>query len=347
MDACSDFRTPIGESTEWVAAYVAGSLSNCSENEQALVRATRLLLRCQRMNGGWGYGHLSPPDADSTAAALLFLARRPEVPAQSIERAVSFLVDHVDPRDGGIRTYRRTWGLRVLMRAWQTSFDGWQSSHVCVAAVAARALDSTRQSPADTTRAVSEYLRIRQKADGLWRGYWWDDPLYATAGALRFLRRNGAMPELRFDAASAIRARQHTDGSWSTPDGQRDSPFATALAVDSLCALGLTTSVAVQRAADWLVEAQRDDGSWTSVPIMRIPHPCEMEPDQVADWRIDQLGTGVLIRDQHRRFTTATVTRSLTCVANDRMSDKSTAGGARAAAHGVFPRRPLTAACGR
>jgi hypothetical protein len=44
---------------------------------------------------------------------------------------------------------------------------------------------------------------------------------------------------------------------------------------------------------------------------MRIPPPQVVEPDDYASWRLDGLGTGVVVRDHHRLFTTAACVATL------------------------------------
>ena len=54
-----------------------------------------------------------------------------------------------------------------------------------------------------------------------------------------------------------------------------------------------------------LTSLQQDDGGWPAHALMRIPPPHVAEPDGLEAWRADGLGTGVLVRDHHRLFTTA------------------------------------------
>jgi hypothetical protein len=320
LNKCSDFRTPIGESTEWVAAYVAGCLPKSPENTEARRRTSAFLLGRQRWNGGWGYSALSPPDADSTAAALRLLAHDPNVPRSRIRRAREFLRRHIDRRSGGVRTYRRALRLRVLMRAWRTSFDGWLAPHVCVSAAAAQALSDV---PDSTTRGVGrvvEFLLASQDSAGYWRGYWWDEPLYSTTVTLRVLRQLGLIGRVRVDPGPWIRSRERPDGTWANPERSTFSAFSTALALESLSLLRQSSTTPRASGLAMLARAQLPDGSWPSVPIMRIPHPDALSPRSEDRWRIDQLGTGVLLRDQHCRFTTATVLACTTALATDSRS---------------------------
>jgi hypothetical protein len=54
-----------------------------------------------------------------------------------------------------------------------------------------------------------------------------------------------------------------------------------------------------------LVALQQPDGGWPGHASMRIPPPDVAEPESYQSWRVDGLGTGVVVHDQHRLFTTA------------------------------------------
>jgi hypothetical protein len=57
---------------------------------------------------------------------------------------------------------------------------------------------------------------------------------------------------------------------------------------------------------------QLPDGGWPSGHILRIPPPnLDKVEEMTISWRLDDLGTAVLLSDQHRVFTTASVVRAL------------------------------------
>jgi squalene-hopene/tetraprenyl-beta-curcumene cyclase len=107
---------------------------------------------------------------------------------------------------------------------------------------------------------------------------------------------------VRHAAAWALR-EQNKDGGWWAP-GVPTSAFATAMSLSVLLRAG-ARSPQVDRAVERLLALQEADGGWPSHPIMRIPPPGLAEPDRHESWRVDGLGTGVIVRDQHRTFTTA------------------------------------------
>lgn len=307
--AWSDFLTPVGQSDQWVSAYVADALPEDSEILRGVVDR---LIRRQRYGGGLSYNARAPADADSTAAALtLFSSRKAFVPGQNCRRAVNFLLRHVQA-DGGFATYRATLRLRFLMKAYGVSYKGWTQSHTCVTAACLNALLHAGFEAAHSViiRGL-EFLRsAMDRSTGLWSAYWWQGPFYATASAIRVFRRSGQTPpaglRLKF-----LLENQSTSGAWRI--NTEDSAFATALALVILNdQSGNDVNESRRRALDWLLAEQQTDGSWTSVPILRIPHPFEKKPEDDMPWRIDGLGTGVLIRDRNRLYTTATVLKALT-----------------------------------
>lgn len=54
-----------------------------------------------------------------------------------------------------------------------------------------------------------------------------------------------------------------------------------------------------------LVDLEQPDGGWPGHASMRIPPTGVAEPEGYQSWRVDGLGTGVIVRDQNRLFTTA------------------------------------------
>jgi squalene cyclase len=296
-----DFLTLAGEATDWPTGFIgeqmllAGSLTGLRASANALVSS-------QHGDGGWGYHPGVPTDADSTACVLLFLARLGER-GQMINRAVECLVRHQHPDSGGFATYADATPIRSFMALpADTDLAGWCSEHVEVTATAGRALGFVggRDNESRAFRAW-QFVRARQRADGSWRSYWWIGVHYPTWQAVRlaaWARDNAAIAR----ATAWLVATQHADGSWAD-EGRPPSAFATACALHVLDIAGETSGV--RRAVGWLRSSQQGDGGWPSELIMRIPPPHLVEPVRWRTWREDGLGSAVLVRDQHRLFTTA------------------------------------------
>jgi hypothetical protein len=274
-------RWRAGASDEWVSAYVGGALAGIdSDIARRAARRTWGLLVARRPPGaGWGFNRSSAPDADSTAWALRLAAAIREHRSPHAQLARAALNDYVRA-DGGLATY------------CDDSLAGWsRTSHACVTAAAAGV----------TTHPVLEFLRRAQAGDGSWSAYWWEDPEYPTALAAEALAASGALAD-RARVASAV--------AWATrrigPDGSAaNSPFATAWCVGLL---GLTDDDAStssrRRAVEWLVDRQREDGSWLASARLVVPPPHVSQPAAAAEC--------TKTHDDARIFTTATVLAALT-----------------------------------
>lgn len=117
------------------------------------------------------------------------------------------------------------------------------------------------------------YLIQTQKLDGSWHGRWGVNHIYGTFLALRGLRAAGESEReahvLR--GGEWLRSIQNPDGGWGEScqsydeDAYVPAPSTasqTAWAVLGLLASGDTHSESVRRGAQYLIERQRDDGSW-------------------------------------------------------------------------------------
>jgi hypothetical protein len=287
-----DFLTPAGEASEWPTGFIGTALCLAGTDASALGLVADALIARQNEDGGWGYNKHVPSDADSTACVLLFLALTGRGKS-TCARAVSCLIRH-QRSDGGIATYDDPGPIRRFMgvgRWWQ--FDGWCSSHTEVTATAGSALMAVgRKTEAD---AAWRYIRSRQRDDGSWSSYWWSSPHYATQRAVELGAWFG-------DHEVISRAAQ-----WVLRTGCLDaSAFATALSLSVLRDAGASEE-AVERTMVRLAALQDDDGGWPSHPIMRIPLPGDRDPDRRRLAR----SRGIVVRDQHRTFTSAACVAAL------------------------------------
>jgi squalene cyclase len=301
-----DFHTPAGQASEWPTGYIASALLAAGGAPRALERAAAALIARQNEDGGWGYNERTPSDADSTACVLLFLADAGQR-GSSCDRGAACLCRHQRLPGGGVATYAQAGQIRRFMGVgrWMR-FRGWCSPHTEVTATAGCALARLERETAGTRAAAAwRHVRSRQRGDGSWTSYWWTAPHYATLRAVELALAIGD----RGCVARAVewtRRTQASDGGWSAP-GEHTSAFATALCLSLLVAAGADGD-AVQRAAGRLVALQLEDGGWPSRPHMRIPMPSDADPDR---WRPIRLGSGAIVADQHRTFTSAACVAAL------------------------------------
>jgi squalene cyclase len=188
-------------------------------------------------------------------------------------------------------------------------FDGWCGPHTEVTAMAGRALVAVAPNNCSpNVQAAWRYVRAQQRDDGSWTSYWWASPHYTTLQAVQLALSLGDRDPLSRAAEWVIRS-QADDGAWSAP-GAATSAFTTALSLSVLLS-ARGNGRKVERAISRLAALQDDDGGWPSHPIMRIPLPGDVDPDRRRHRRFGPLCRGVVVRDQHRTFTSAACVAAL------------------------------------
>jgi squalene cyclase len=179
----------------------------------------------------------------------------------------------------------------------------------------------------EAAEAAWRYVSSRQREDGSWASYWWTAPHYPTLQAVGLAAEMGDKAAVG-RAADWVESEQDEDGGWSAPGAaiasahgpvthgatsardEATSAFATALSLSVLLRAG-RSGPEFDRGLERLLALQEADGGWPSHPIMRIPPPDVAEPEDHGSWLANALGTGVVVGDQHRMFTTATCVGAL------------------------------------
>ena len=308
-----DFQTLAGPSDEWVSGYIIYALTELRHYDRDCLSASRNLLGRQRRNGGWAYGLDVPADCDSTAWVLLGLQTLANWRQSAIERGVWYLKAHQDKTNGGFSTYIPDDAIAEYIEVDEEQTLGWLQPQPSVTAAAIQAL-LVHGEPTDSVviSAAARYLQAQQSDHRLWRSYWWTDYGYVTYHSLKALLFARALePSAAEESAQIIRSRQLRNGAWSEGGG-RDDVFLTANNVLTLLLVPHALNIAAARhAVGWLVDRQEPNGNWLSAPILRIPPPFAMNTENVARWRANELGTGVVVADQNTLFTTATALRAM------------------------------------
>jgi hypothetical protein len=293
-----------------VTGFVVYALAQTVRAEALVHSGAAELVRRQRPNGGWGYNGMTPPDADSTAWALLALAASgASLSPAAAERGRRYLRAH-QTSSGGFSTYGPSDDVGTFIGAVAPGdLQGWLAPQVCVTATALQALVTYGEPMANVPlQTAARYLADAHAPDELWRTYWWQGPQCPTFQALRavVLALPAALPGLHAAAAMRLVAGQQPDGGWADVEGATSLAFATAFGLLTLALLpSQRYAAAVARAVAWLLAHQRSDGSWEAAPILRIPSPLTLDPAATTSWRIGGLGTGVVLADEQRIFTTA------------------------------------------
>jgi len=226
------------------------------------------------------------PVSDCTAEAMDALARAGcgTFDRDAQRSAVRFLLRCQNP-DGGFGSYeaRRTRvGLEWLNPAEMFGESMTEHSYVeCTASCLAALADFHRRHPQIEQRSVARSiaraerrLRRLQRRDGSWRGVWGVQFVYGTLFGVRGLIAAGVSPRdpaLR-RACAWLLARQRDDGGWGeAADGCTRGEYVphdesqvlhTAWALLALLEAEAPDQDAIARAAQFLIAAQCEDGSW-------------------------------------------------------------------------------------
>jgi squalene-hopene/tetraprenyl-beta-curcumene cyclase len=288
LEAC---QSPVWDTA---LAMVALADAGLPGDDPAMVRAAQWLLgeevaatgdwavaRRGLAPGGWAFefANVNYPDVDDTAEVVLALRRvagaeiRPRIDA-AITRAVRWAQ--------GMQSAGGGWGAfdadntRALVRELPFLDFGEvidePSADVTAHAVEMLAAVDMLDTPA-ARRGVS-WLISEQESDGSWFGRWGVNHVYGTGAAVPALIAAGIAPDetcIR-RALDWIESHQNEDGGWGEDPRSYDDPAwvgrgrstasQTAWALLALHAAGRTGTVALQRGVDWLVRAQRPDGTW-------------------------------------------------------------------------------------
>ncbi len=230
-------------------------------DDPVVQRAARFLLDARHPDGFWSWAfdyqegcHPGQPDTDDSGLAAMVLAwANPGAVPDAVERFRS-----MQERSGAFSTF----GGEVMRPNW------------CWLSNTSRLLQGMMRSgvePGDPQVQLGlNWLRSQQLADGSWVDGWCARYIYGTAIALEALLCARATPQ---DPAVArardwLLKRQNSDGGWGeTWHGapSRSSAEHTGLALYALSLSANPDDVprpAIERGIAWLLDSQRDDGTW-------------------------------------------------------------------------------------
>ena len=245
--------------------------------------------------GGWGWNHLSGsvPDADDTSGAILALrALGVSDSHESIVSGQAWLLS-IQNKNGGFPTF---------CRGWETlPFD---KSSPDLTAHALRALATQGLAVRNDAIVSCEldsfslwngwcYLLKAIQADGAVHPLWFGcesspNKLNATYGTAHALYAMAGLKQIGFDdfdtpigrpylfsideksiiVRNFLLSIQNPDGGFGGCKGAPSSAEETGLSLRALASCGVDNNDSVcEKAAQWLVEHQRADGSWNPAPI--------------------------------------------------------------------------------
>jgi len=230
--------------------------------------------------GGWAFEFRNDfyPDVDDTAFVLMALSRVSDpnpVPLRTaMQRGLAWLVS-MQNRDGGWGAFDHENDLDFLNNIPFADHNAMLDPST--ADVTARALECLGHMGWSVAHPVvaraHEYLKREQEPDGSWFGRWGVNYVYGTSGVLRALEAAGFGSSARSERAADWLVRvQNADGgfgetilSYYDPARKgegKSTASQTAWGLIGLLATLGPTAPAVERAVDWLISHQNEDGTW-------------------------------------------------------------------------------------
>jgi squalene-hopene/tetraprenyl-beta-curcumene cyclase len=280
-------------SAVWDTAIAAYAVGQAEAKHPGLRRAADWMLEREiRRKGDWAikrpnvtpsgwafeYANEFYPDIDDTAMVMLALrdAEASDRTAQRAceKRALEWLVA-MQSKDGGWAAFDADNNWHFLSQVPFADHNAMLDP-TCpditgrvLEALAAHGL--TREHP--TVQRGVDWLVRHQEPDGSWYGRWGVAYIYGTCFALRGLAASDENDReahvLR--AGEWLRSIQNADGGWGESCASYDNgtftaapstPSQTAWAILGLIAGGDAASLSVQHGIEYLLDTQREDGSW-------------------------------------------------------------------------------------
>jgi len=244
------------------------------EHEEVTVPGDWAVRRPQLAPGGWAFEFENDlyPDVDDTAVVALAL-RRCHRGRDAVDRGLAWTAG-MQSRSGG-------WGAfdvdNDAFWLYKLPFcDFGKVTDEPTADVTAHALEVLAPEGGydDELRRGLEWLLAEQEPDGSWFGRWGVNHIYGTAAALPALEACGVEaghPAMR-RAIAWLDSVQNEDGgfgedirSYSEPAFRgrgASAPSQTAWALLAYVAAGEAACRPARRAAEWLCNAQQENGDW-------------------------------------------------------------------------------------
>jgi squalene-hopene/tetraprenyl-beta-curcumene cyclase len=241
--------------------------------------------------GGWAFEFRNDfyPDVDDTGFVLMALQRVAYPDSSRLEEAMrraTTWVLSMQNRDGGWGAFDKNNNSTFLTRVPFADHNAMIDPST--GDVTARVLEylGRLKWPASDPRIQRgvRFLQRDQMPDGAWYGRWGVNYVYGTSGALRALETLGLRNRAECQRAAAwLRSVQNPDGgfgeactSYDVPElkGQGHTTASqTAWGLIGLLAAGDITEPAVKRAITYLVDQQRDNGSWSEAAFTGTGFP--------------------------------------------------------------------------
>ena len=244
----------------WVTSLAGTALVNAGAPHRLALRMGDYIAGRQLEDGGWGYDHTTTQsDVDDTSRCMTFLQHTdPHRYRHALHQAENYLLGIANPDSGGFPTYRKG-----------------HPSEPDLTAGAVIALAPTGHRHLAVLSAALRFLRTAQRDDGTFERSWTMSESSVISHVWEaFEHTRALLPELAppdVPAGARLIATQNSDGGWGQAPGQESDALSTAHALPAVRAW--CGPEAAQRALDYLLSRQHDDGSYTAPPDQVGPRP--------------------------------------------------------------------------
>jgi squalene-hopene/tetraprenyl-beta-curcumene cyclase len=261
-------------------------------DEQILSRGDWAVRRPELAPGGWAFEfhNVNYPDIDDSAEVVLALQAVGHHDPARLETALRRATDWIV----GMQSSNGGWGAfdadncRTLVRDLPFCDFGEviDPPSADVTAHVLEMLAGLGQADTEPARRGLQWLLAEQEAGGSWFGRWGVNHVYGTGAAVPALVAAGIDPasEPVRRAVRWLEEHQNADGGWGEDCRSYDDPAwigrgtstasQTAWALLALHAAG-EGSLSVRRGVRWLVDNQREDGTWDEPEYTGTGFPCD------------------------------------------------------------------------
>ncbi|MCY3743700.1 MAG: hypothetical protein OXH00_22015 [Candidatus Poribacteria bacterium] len=233
-----------------------------------VTHAAQWLVEHQNMDGGWAFSGLRdstlPSDADDTALGTLALIRAlgvdtsedQQMPHAAIRRGITWLKTQ-QVRDGSWSTYQPGQGDVGCVSITAHAIEALIAFHDC---------DITDKPNVQTEiQGGINWLRRQIHRDGYWRDLWLAKDTYGTACAITALVKAGLKNVAEVHSGVEwLERSQNADGGWGEDmfgNPTESTVEQTAWSTYALLQVN-PENRAAQNGIQFLLEHQREDGSW-------------------------------------------------------------------------------------
>lgn len=219
----------------------------------ALERGLGFLLGSQNHDGGWGFRTDVESDNDTSACVLLALSQPPHSDSRCVKDGLAYLAAR-QRQDG-------------LWNTWQSQEDHPVEDCVAHAAAALRALRGKHEV---LLGEAQRWLVKQYRSQGRWTQSWYRNFPYVVLEVGRGL---GAHHPITWEAVKSVVAAQNDDGGWGPEPSEDSCPSATGLALAAILDHRYVSDPVVMRGLRFLMQTQREDGTWPGQPELFGPRP--------------------------------------------------------------------------